>query len=174
MQRLAEKLREAAKNQSDRAMSQQRAEELRRKAEEMLRTASPEQRRQLEELARRMGPSGREGGPSEGPGLEGRSGPRLAETPPPRERATEIVDARPSRIEPGVRKRTISEMEGSGEPGESGGGATGLSDGVRDAVKSAERAIEQHNVPRDRRDLVRRVFQRYVERSTKPPTGEKQ
>jgi hypothetical protein len=39
-----------------------------------------------------------------------------------------------------------------------------LQQGVSDAAKGAEHAIEQQNVPSQYSDLVRRVFRRYVER----------
>ncbi|MFZ4574445.1 MAG: hypothetical protein ACOYN0_08615 [Phycisphaerales bacterium] len=185
LDRLAEQLRQAAKNQSDKNLSREQADRLRRKADELMRTASPEQRRQLEELARRVGsdpskqsaapppPGGPEDGRAGGPGTEQRAGPRVAETQQLPERRTEIVDARPDSIEKGVKRRTISELERGPDGGGGGAGGSALDEGVRDAVKGAERAIEQHNVPRERRDLVRRVFQRYVERSAKPAEGGK-
>jgi hypothetical protein len=87
----------------------------------------------------------------------------------------EAVDARPDAPASGP-ARVISELERSGNE-TPGTRSSSLEGGIRDAVKGAERAIEQHDVPQEHRDLVRRVFQRYVDRAAKaaksadaPPT----
>jgi hypothetical protein len=44
-----------------------------------------------------------------------------------------------------------------------------MSEGLNEAARGAQRAIETQQVPAQYADLVRRVFRKYVERATPPP-----
>lgn len=142
------------------------AERLRERAERMLEEASPEQRRELEELARELSEGGSTGG------REGGSGRQVADGP----RATEQSEWRFEDVDAGARadgepgeSRVLSEW--FGEEGERPAGRAGAGEArdrsrvLEEAARGAERAVERRAVPRERRELIRRVFERYRQRA---------
>jgi hypothetical protein len=83
--------------------------------------------------------------------------------------AMQGVDARPLRDDE-ASSRVVAEWEsppersvGKATPAAAGGG---IADGVSHAAKSAERAVDSQQVPAQYGDLVRRVFKRYLQRTT--------
>lgn len=78
------------------------------------------------------------------------------------QRRTETVDARDPNA---AAERTIAQWF---DPDKSSGGTQSgppVADHIRDAVRSADRSIEQQRVPSRHEDLVRRVFDRYLRRA---------
>lgn len=132
------------------------SQRLREQAERMLSQATPEQRKRLEELAERLGGGG---GAERGP-----RGPVTAPTARPslESEATTPVDARPMPT-PGAEGETIAQWLGEG--GRGNAEPRRLAEGLRRAADGAERSVEQQRVPARHSDLVRRVFQRYMERA---------
>lgn len=110
------------------------------------------------ELTRREGNQDGTGGGGEGGGR--------GESVPAREGRTREGDAArvdPSR--PGEGERPIAELAKDESPDGSEPGPS-LAPALRRAAQSAERSIEQRTVPSQYSDLVRRVFKRYVDRSS--------
>lgn len=120
-----------------------------------------------------------EGGarPTQGGNATGRTTGPVAEPRPFTQRrdlqnvSLEGVDARRTQErDPG--SRTVAEWDSPPQPG----GATApaprgqaMSEGLNEAARGAQRAIETQQVPAQYADLVRRVFRKYVERATPPP-----
>lgn len=176
-----ERLRKQLDRMADRGESaqekQRSAEKLREQAERMLDGASSEEREQLEELAREMAREGDGGEPGSGAG----TGPKRAEgAQPTPDRAwdTEDVDARGELSgEPDDDGRVIAEW--FGKDGEqpaaaaSSGQGAGAGSVVDEAARGAERAVERRAVPRERRELIRRVFERYRQRAAERESSER-
>jgi hypothetical protein len=71
--------------------------------------------------------------------------------------------------------RTVAEWDSPPRPGEVAGNAPrgpAMAEGLNEAARGAQRAIETQQVPAQYTDLVRRVFRRYVERATPPPPAD--
>lgn len=71
--------------------------------------------------------------------------------------------------------RTVAEWDSPPRPGDLGGNAPRgpvMAEGLNEAARGAQRAIETQQVPAQYTDLVRRVFRRYVERATPPPPAD--
>ncbi len=103
------------------------------------------------------------------------TGPVAAPRPFPSRRDLESVpvegiDARRMQDrDPG--SRTVAEWDSPPRPGETGDAATrgpAMAEGLNEAARGAQRAIETQQVPAQYADLVRRVFRKYVERATPP------
>lgn len=77
---------------------------------------------------------------------------------------TDAVDARPQDAEGAP--QTISEWLGDGQDGEYSPEGR---EQMRDAVRSAERAVEQQRVPTRHEELIRRVFRRWQQRAEGQP-----
>lgn len=125
---------------------------MRETARELLENASPQEREAMERWA-----------------LE-----KMRERPPAQDAAprtpwrpdTETFDARPNEIPPDAAERVVARW--FSDEGVDRSGATSrreTAEAVREAREGAERAIDQQVVPRRHADLVRRVFQRYAERT---------
>ncbi len=142
------------RRRAERAMNEKRAREMRRRAQELLDKATPEQRERLEKIARRL--------------AERQSVTRGPSAPYEAER--EIVDAR-GKGPRDDRGQVLAEWYNpEGEPAEGiERGAT--ADRLREAVASAERAVEQQRVPSRYRKLVRDVFEQIKARAEKEHTG---
>lgn len=177
MKRFADRLREQAEKGQNAQRDQQQARDLRKRAEEMLERMSPEQREQMQQWARDMqrdtpdrpqdahgsgqssSPIG--GGPGDQPSSRPTAAKPTAATP-----RTELIDGRtrtPSDRTNSAQDQTIAEWLGSGDGrGESGGtDAPGENDGtVREAMRSAERAIDDRAVPQRFDNLLQRYFRR--------------
>lgn len=187
LERLKRTLEEQASKQREQRQSAEDAERMRQAAQEMLKDMTPEQREKLREMARsgRTPPQGQDGGvPMDVPGARsareqgvGREagkqrggGGEAFKADDPSTKQTETVDARGDRPERSQNsgERVIAEWY-SDRP-HTGGTARSAGDGlgetVRDAASGAQRAIEQQQVPGRHADLVRRVFRRYVERTS--------
>jgi len=157
LDRLARELRDAAERGQQGRDGEARARRLRAQAERLLADASPEDRERLERLARdAAGPRG--------PIVPPTDRTPLGDVP------TTPVDARPSDPAASPKDRVIAEWLSDRAP-DRGGPVTreAVAEGVRDAARGAERAIEQQAVPQRYGDLVRRVFRRYVDRAA--PAG---
>lgn len=176
-ERLAQTLRNAARQGNEAQRSAEESQRLRRQAEKLLDGLSPEQRkeaaRELQRIAQSMDPSspGEAMPKGEGSGGGGGLGPMAsprgrANTPSGRPFDTEPIDLRRPADPSQPPSRVIAEWDAppTGEGAPAPTGATGLSDGLRSAAQGAERAIEQQAVPPQYSDLVRRVFRRYIER----------
>ncbi len=126
--------------------------------------------RDLREHARRL--LGRErGDDGAGPWPDDRE---LTErTPPPDEPwryETTPLDARdPS--ESSEDGRVVAQWFADGPRTEGGASRRAMQEGIREAARSAEEALEQQAVPPARRDLVRRVFERYQKRAESQQGG---
>ena len=166
MRRLAERLKQAAERGDKSEQHDATAERLRQRADDMRGASTPTQQQELRELKERMGRAGRDQkAPGQSAGEQSAQGPKQAQSTSDsyQPERLESVDARPNEVDPNVRRRMLSEIEGSGD-----GGATAdvqWRRSVEEAAKGAEKAIERRGVPRERRDFVRRVFQRYVDRA---------
>lgn len=105
--------------------------------------------------------------PAGGPGS---GGPRLANDPASRqpwEGGTDLVDARRNDRD-AANEKTIAEWYNPSAPAGTGVDRSPAppSQAFQHAAEGAERAIEQQAVPNQYADFVRRVFGRYVQRST--------
>lgn len=139
----------------------QGAEQMRRRADEL--------RRRSRDLRGGEG----QGSPTDqqrpgGEGTSGGTGAPGGERPVPGDltRARdELVDARraPESGEAGDDDRVLADWFGDGAEG--AGNAVERERVIRDAARSAERAVEDRAVPRRYRDLVRDVFERYRSRT---------
>lgn len=180
VERLRKQLERMAERGESAQEKQRSAEKLREQAERMLDGASPEQREQLEELAREMARQNQRDGDGE-PGGGAGTGPRRAEGAQPTPSGnweTEDVDARGEVSgAPENDGRVIAEW--FGKDGEQAAGAgpagpgTGAGSVVDEAAKGAERAVERRAVPRERRELIRRVFERYRQRAAERESNER-
>ena len=164
MERFRRQLDRMADRRPGAENQQRNADRLREQAERMLEQATPEERRELERLAREAM------GEGEDPGLAG-TGDRPeatgAQAAPTREWDAEPFDARgePSESTP-TDGQVIAEWFGDDETRPSTGeAATGSGPALQEAARGAERAIERRAVPRERKDLVRRVFERFRQRA---------
>ena len=157
------------------------SQRLREQAQRLLDKATPEQREELQKLAQQLGqePGGGEqaaegeqtpgwgdepGAGGRGPGAEpGREGHRSQEA---WRGPTQMVDARGTGKDPGnqERQRVVSEIfdPKAARPER---GSSGPAEALREATAGAERAVETLDLPREQRELVRRVFKRYNERA---------
>jgi len=149
LQDLRERLERMAHQAKDAERHERSAEQIREAAQRLMDQMTPEEREELErwaqELARERARS--DGGPA----------------------ATEPVDARRAPPEP-ARESVVGRFygnEGIDRSGQVAGPPTPQA--VEQAARSAERAIEQQNVPRSRSELIRRVFRRYSERVVPVP-----
>ena len=71
--------------------------------------------------------------------------------------------------------RTVAEWDSPPRPGDVGGNTPRgpvMAEGLNEAARGAQRAIETQQVPAQYTDLVRRVFRRYVERAAPPPPAD--
>jgi len=131
-----------------------RARELRRRAQDLLDKASPEEQDDLKELAERL--------------VEQDKNRPIGDRPrSPFGSSSETMDARdPDRTKNRDRERTVSEwFNPDGEAPEGIGQGGRSPEQLRDAVESAERAVEQQRVPPRYRKLVRDVFKRMRDRA---------
>ncbi|MEL6498318.1 MAG: hypothetical protein AAFZ67_12200 [Planctomycetota bacterium] len=82
---------------------------------------------------------------------------------------TELIDARDRDAATDARERVISEWfkDPEGRPLDAAAPSEAR-DTIQRAARNAERAVEQQTVPRRYEDLVRRVFERYAERTQRP------
>lgn len=157
---LEDELQRLAERQKQRQTDERRAAEMRRKAQELLDDATPEERERLEDWAEKLAEQNR---------LRDRSAePWDADERP--------VDAR-QRDPADQNEQVLAEWynpEGEPAQGVERGGAS--SDRLREAVESAENAVEQQRVPPRYRKLVREVFKkmqdRAAEREGAAPLGE--
>lgn len=138
--------------------------------EDQLRRLSEQQRRaerqrdqadQLRDQARRMLGEPEASGDGRGPGDQD----PIAERPAPSAldgAPASPVDARPDAATEGVREQVVGDWY-SDEILERDPAARSVAgERVREAVRGAERAIEQQRVPRRRRDFLKRVYERYA------------
>ncbi|GIK18536.1 MAG: hypothetical protein DYG93_13035 [Leptolyngbya sp. PLA2] len=129
-----------------------------------------ERARDLREHARRL--LGREPGDAPaGPWPDEREFAR--DTPPPDEpwgSETTPIDARDPR-ETGEDGRVVAQWFADGRRTEDGASHRVMQESIREAARSAEEALEQQAVPPARRDLVRRVFERYQKRAESQQGG---
>lgn len=177
MKQFADRLREQAEKGQNAPRDQQQARDLRKRAEDMLERMSPEQREQMRQWARDMPrdghdrPQGSQGsGNSPAPVGNGAGDqpPSLATASESRSDAphTELIDGRtrtPSDRTNSAQDQTIAQWLGSGDArGESGGeeGPSGNDGAVREAMRSAERAIDERAVPKRFDNLLQRYFRR--------------
>lgn len=116
-------------------------ERLRERARQLEEEASPEEIRRAQQLARAMAAE-------RGSAWQGR---------------TEAFDARRESPAASPDDPVIGRWFGDGAPGQ-GVSRQGFGEAVREAASGAERAIENQAVPPRHADLIRRVFQRYVDR----------
>jgi len=180
VERLRKQLERMAERGESAQEKQRSAEKLREQAERMLDGASPEQREQLEELAREMARQNQRDGDGE-PGGGAGTGPRRAEGAQPTPSGnweTEDVDARGEVSgAPENDGRVIAEWFGKDGEQAAGAGSAGSGTGagsvVDEAAKGAERAVERRAVPRERRELIRRVFERYRQRAAERESNER-
>jgi hypothetical protein len=164
MERFRRQIDRMAQRGQDAQQQRRDAESLREQAERLLERASPEERRELERLAREAM------GGDEDSGLGGEdarpdsAGARLGTD---RAWDSETFDARGGPDGPTPRDgQVIAEWYGEEQPGPSTAGAAGGGGlELREAARGAERAIERRAVPRERRELVRRVFERFRQRA---------
>jgi len=107
----------------------------------------------------------RERGDGTGP-RPGEIGDEIEPLPPTGEGfdRTEPVDARPEDAQGSP--QTINEWLGEGQDGEYTPEAR---EQMKDAVRSAERAVEQQRVPSRHEELIRRVFRRWQQRAEGQP-----
>jgi hypothetical protein len=171
MRQLAERLEKAADRGEQSKRQEGAAERLRQQADDMRGASTPAQQEKLQQIKDRVARSEKSRqGPGQSAGDGAQKGPQQAastqEFSPER---LESVDARPTQVDPDVRRRMLSEIDGSGDDGATGDVQWRRS--VEEAAKGAEKAIERRGVPRERRDFVRRVFQRYVERTKEEPSN---
>jgi hypothetical protein len=190
LERLARELEKIARDRKGDPVSREKSESMRRQAEEMLEKMSPDQRKRMEELAQRLAekmsrdgtrpqdqfdgqPEGKSDG-SPGTGFS-TSGPRAAPTPAnraPWTGETRTVDARVRKPGPNNDERTLAELaRDEGRRTDAGVSTRPLDDGLREAAKGAERAIEEQSVPSRHADYVRRVFGKYLERASGTPSS---
>ena len=147
------------------------AEELRDQAERLLEQASPEERRELEQLAQEIADQAGTDDPF-GRGADrssrGNDGPRPA---PQREWGEQPFDARSQPgDEPPRDGQVIADWYGDDRPTQASGPTPSSGPALQQASRSAERALERRAVPRERQELVRRVFERFRQRATDGPS----
>ena len=104
--------------------------------------------------------------PGSGAGRPQQRGPMVQPTTPGE---THPVDAR-GQPNPNPAEHVIADYFNDKPSPRDGAPAPTLQQGVHDAAKGVEKAIEQQSVPSQYSDLVRRVFRRYVDR-VQPATG---
>ncbi len=170
IERLRKQLERMAERGKGAQEQQDTAEDLREMARRLLEQTSPEERQELEQLARDMM------GEDDGEGADGRgrrSDAAGARAAPEQPWDSESFDARsePSSDEPGG-GQVIADWLGNDDDqsvASGDGGTPGASSGqvLQEAARGAERAVERQAVPRERRDLVRRVFERFRQRAAK-------
>lgn len=143
------------------------AESLRREAQRLMEEASPEQREQAERWAKHRGEESSEG-EAGGGSSDGGTGVRTGPTMGAAERGTEIVDARRGSSEQG---RVAAEWVDPNAPAPQGSGVEGprSAERVREAAKSAERAMEEQSVSPRYSRVVREFFRRRLEAAENKP-----
>jgi hypothetical protein len=112
-----------------------------------------------------LGPGGE---PGSGPGIKN---PHRGPVAQPTDVPTQPVDAR-GQAKPSPSEHVIADYFNDKVGGRGTFIGPTLQQGVHDAARGAEQAIEQQSVPSQYSDLVRRVFKRYVER-VQPGAAEK-
>lgn len=169
VERFRRQLERMAEREGAAREQRKQAGRLREQAERMLEGASPEERQRLQDLAREMAREMRNAGEQDGSGAG--LGPRSAQgaqAAPQRAWDVDDVEAGSDAAEE-QGGRVIAEWFNDQERPE-GVSRTGRPSGsvppaMDEAARAAERAVERQAVPRDRRDLVRRVFERYRQRA---------
>lgn len=172
LRRVERALRDAAERQESARQRLRESQDLRRQAREVLegrRGETDEQRRGAAEREQ-PGASGSE------PRLAGERAPEAGDRPgfhrdaPPDHALPNGGPTETLRVD-AEGERAIGEWMGD-RPDEAPGRREAARDGLRRAADGAERAIEQQRVPAEYRDLVRRVFRRYIDHATEArPAG---
>lgn len=161
MERVARELEQLSKSGRDSDAARRKAAALRRQARDLLDRGADE----------RGEPGGRGQAEQRSEGFAAgdapHNGPRRAPTTQ-WDGKSELVDAR-SKDRP-TGGRAIGETERQSVPRDAQPGSGDvLVERVREAAAGAERAVEQQTVPPQIGPYVKRVFRRYVERTTPPP-----
>lgn len=187
IERLAEHLKDMARNSDRRQQSAEAARRAREQAEQIAKGLSDDQRKRLEQWAEALarqrpdvmdelagqspdGPSDQQDPPRRGgdaPGTqEARQGTGPAQAPPPGPRRTEIVDARPRESGPrgSEREQVVAEWLSPPREGDAAPSTATPRERLLQAARSAQKAVDDRAIPSRYDRLVQRYFRRLPER----------
>lgn len=154
--RMLQQQLERMAGEADNARQQeQQAQRLRQMAQDLLEKSTPEEREELRKWAEK---------------LQQEQAARRAASGTPWSGATEDVDARrPPEGQRPADERIVAQWFG-GAPAERDDAVSRrpVGEQIRQAVRSAERAVEGQDIAPRHRELIRRVFRRYSQRSETP------
>lgn len=187
IERLAEHLKDMARNSDRRQQSAEAARRAREQAEQIAKGLSEDQRKRLEQWAEALarqrpdvmdelagkspgGPSDQQDPPRRDGGAPGTQDARQdtgpAPTPPPGPRRTEIVDARPRESAPrgSERDQVVAEWLSPPREGDAAPSTVTPRERLLEAARSAQKAVDDRAIPSRYDRLVQRYFRRLPER----------